>query len=139
VWRLAENYIEGYPHYARFEPGQGPKDVAGYTEHLDNLQMTDVVFTPYNNHRHVRPLVDACWFSGWLRSGALKGKHFLKCLWRQFGHVQGIPRDPVASAPADMTLEQIDQIFLEEMEERMLDEEIRGATVVNPWHKIRRC
>jgi hypothetical protein len=38
-----------------------------------------------------------------------------------------------------MTLEQIDQIFLEEMEERMVDEEIRGAAVVNPWHKIRRC
>jgi hypothetical protein len=32
-----------------------------------------------------------------------------------------------------MTLDKIDQVFLEELEERLIDEEMRGAAVDNPW------
>jgi hypothetical protein len=32
-----------------------------------------------------------------------------------------------------MTLEQIDQVYSEEMEERLIDGDMRGATVQNPW------
>lgn len=136
VWRLADNYVEALPRCARFEPGQGHRDAAGYREHLDNLQMSDFVFTPYNDHRHVRPLIDACWFSGWIRSGSWTGKHLPERVLRQFGHFQSIPRDPVASAPAGLTLEQIDQIFMEHMEERMIEGDMRGAVVVNPWDYV---
>jgi hypothetical protein len=31
-----------------------------------------------------------------------------------------------------MTLEKIDHVFVEEMEERLIDEEMRGAAVDNP-------
>jgi hypothetical protein len=133
VWHVNENYIEAYPCCARFVPGQGHKDATSYREHLDNILMSDSMYIPYNNHCHVRPLRDVCWFSGLLTNGSFKGKHFHERVLRQFGYIQDIPRDHVASAPIGMTLEQIDQVFLEEMEERMIDEEMRGATVVNPW------
>jgi hypothetical protein len=72
-------------------------------------------------------------FSGWLRRGDERGAHFPERVLRQFGYVQTIPRDPVASAPSGMTLEHIDQVYSEEMEARMIDEDIWGATVENPW------
>jgi hypothetical protein len=75
---------------------------------LDNLQMSDVVFTPYDSHRGVRPLINECFFSGWLRSGKLLGKHLPEWVLRQFGHVQGIPRDPAVSATPGLGHSMID-------------------------------
>jgi hypothetical protein len=96
------------------------------------MQMSDFLFTPYESHRHVKQLIDACWFSGWLRCGSEKGTHLPERVLRQFSYVQIIPRDPAGSAPSGMTLEQIDQVFSEEMESRLIDEDMMGAAVENP-------
>ncbi|MCI01603.1 serine/threonine-protein phosphatase 7 long form-like protein, partial [Trifolium medium] len=133
VWSVDANYTETLPRCARYVPGQGQRDGAGYREHLDNMQLSDFDFTPYDAHRGQRPLIDACWFSGWLRSGSVKGRHLPERVLRQFGYVQGIPRDPAASAPSGLTMDQIDDAFLEEMEDRLIDEDMRGAAVVNRW------
>jgi hypothetical protein len=124
---MDDNYNETMPQCEKFITGQGHKDPTAYREHLDNMQMSDFVFTPYANHCHVRPLIDVCWFSGWLRRGDERGAHFPERVLRQFGYVQTIPRDPAASAPSGMTLEQIDQVYSEEMEARMIDENMRGV------------
>jgi hypothetical protein len=50
---------------------------------------------------------------------------------RQFGYVQTIPRPPAAAVPSGMTLDKIDQVFMEEMEERLIEEEMQGAAVDN--------
>jgi hypothetical protein len=97
------------------------------------MQMSDFVYTPYTAHRQVRPLIDECWFSGWLRCGGDTSTHLPERVLRQFGYVQTIPRPPAAAAPSGLALDKIDQVFMEEMEERLIDEEMRGAAVDNPW------
>ncbi|XP_045821980.1 uncharacterized protein LOC123914860 [Trifolium pratense] len=124
------------PHNATFSTGQGHRDPVLYRQFLDNMQVYDFEFCPYDGHRHVRPLIDVCWFSGWLRSGPLKAKHLPERVLRQFSHVQGIPRDPAVAAPAGMSLLQIDRVFMEEVEMRMIDEEMRGPTVARAWNHV---
>ncbi|CAJ2647685.1 unnamed protein product [Trifolium pratense] len=136
VWRRDPNYREEMPRNATFSTGQGHRDPVMYRQFLDNMQVSDFEFCPYDGHRHVRPLIDVCWFSGWLRCGSLKAKHLPERVLRQFGHVQGIPRDPAAGAPARMSLLQIDRVFMEEVEMRMIDEEMRGPTVVRAWDHV---
>jgi hypothetical protein len=67
------------------------------------MQMSDFIFTPYESRRHVKPLIDVCWFSGWLRCRDEKEMHLPERVLRQYGYVQTIPRDPAASAPSSMT------------------------------------
>ncbi|KAK2447475.1 protein MAIN-LIKE [Trifolium repens] len=100
AWSYADNWNETMPRLAKYAAGQGHKDPPTYRLSLDNLQMSDVVFSPYDSHRGVRPLINECFFSGWIRSGKVLGKHLPERVLRQFGHVQGIPRDPaVVSHP----------------------------------------
>ncbi|GAU51152.1 hypothetical protein TSUD_84700 [Trifolium subterraneum] len=69
MWQLETNFTENMPLNAKFAPGQGHKDSRGYRQSIDNIQVSDVVFSPYDNRRHIRPLID------------------------------GIPRDPDVSTP----------------------------------------
>jgi hypothetical protein len=121
------------PRLAKYAAGQGHKDPPTYRLSLDNLQMSDVVFSPYDSHRGVRPLINECFFSGWIRSGKVLGKHLPERVLRQFGHVQGIPRDPAVSATPGLGHAMIDRVWLEELEMRMIDEDMRGRVVTNPW------
>ncbi|KAK2408618.1 protein MAINTENANCE OF MERISTEMS [Trifolium repens] len=133
VWKLATNWKETLPYNAKYEPGQGHRDQAAYREHLDNMQMSDFVYTPYTAHRQVRPLIDVCWFSGWLRCGGDTSTHLPERVLRQYGYIQTIPRPPAAAAPSGLAVDKIGQVFMEEMEERLIDQEMRGAAVENPW------
>jgi hypothetical protein len=72
-------------------------------------------------------------FSGWLRSGKVLAKHLPERVLQQFKHVQGISRDPAVSATPGMTLNHIDRVWLEEMDIRMIDADMRGRVVTNPW------
>ncbi|KAK2451752.1 hypothetical protein QL285_010779 [Trifolium repens] len=133
VWGTEPLYEDHMGWNAYFVPGQGHKECDGYRLSLDNIQMSDCVFSPYDGRRHVRPLINACWFSGWLRDGEIRGKHLPERVLRQFKFVQGIPRHPSTSATPGMNLFEIDRVWMEELELRMIDEGMRGAAVVNPW------
>ncbi|KAK2365788.1 hypothetical protein QL285_079247 [Trifolium repens] len=109
AWTYAENWNKTMPRLAKYTAGQGHKDPPSYRLSLDNLQMSDVVFTPYDSHRGVRPLINECFFSGWLRSGKVLGKHLPERVLRQFGHVQSIPRDPAVSATPGLGHAMIDR------------------------------
>jgi hypothetical protein len=68
---------------------------------------------------------------GWLRYATMLAKHFLERVLKQFKHVQGILRDPVASVTPDMNVFQIDRVFMDELDMRMIDEDMRRRVVVN--------
>ncbi|KAK2363244.1 protein MAIN-LIKE [Trifolium repens] len=118
---------------AYFVPGQGHKECDGYRLSLDNIQMSDCVFSPYDGRRHVRPSINACWFSGWIRDGKFRAKHLPERVLRQFKFVQSIPRHPSTAATLGMNLFEIGRVWMEELELRLIDEEMRGPAVVNPW------
>jgi hypothetical protein len=132
VWGTDTSYEDHMGWNAYFVPGQGHKECDGYRLSLDNIQMSDCVFSPYDGRRHVRPLINACWFSGWIRDGDVRGKHLPERVLRQFKFVQGIPRHPSTAATPGMNLFEIDRVWMEELELRMIDEDMRGPAVVNP-------
>ncbi|GAU41862.1 hypothetical protein TSUD_366090 [Trifolium subterraneum] len=101
MWQLETNFTENMPLNAKFAPGQGHKDSHGYRQSIDNIQVSDVVFSPYDNRRHVRPLID------------------------------GIPRDPDISTP-NMNIFEIDRVWVEEMDMRLIDENMREAPEDQP-------
>ncbi|KAK2403259.1 hypothetical protein QL285_052713 [Trifolium repens] len=122
VWGTDTSYEDHMGWNAYFVPGQGHKECDGYRLSLDNIQMSDCVFSPYDGRRHVRPLINACWFSGWIRDGDVRGKHLPERVLRQFKFVQGIPRHPSTAATPGMNLFEIDRVWMEEWELRMIDE-----------------
>ncbi|GAU23830.1 hypothetical protein TSUD_27400 [Trifolium subterraneum] len=99
---LAENVTYDMPLNAKYAPGQGHKDSCGYRQSLDNIQVSDCVFSPYDNRQHVRPLID------------------------------GIPRNLDMSAPPNMNVFEIDRVFAEEVDLRMIDEHMREALEEQP-------
>ncbi|GAU37153.1 hypothetical protein TSUD_293110 [Trifolium subterraneum] len=84
MWQFAENVTDDMPLNAKFALGQGHNDARGYRQSVDNIQVSDCVFSQYDDHRQVRPLINACWFSGWLRCGNLKVKHLPERVLRLF-------------------------------------------------------
>ncbi|GAU12213.1 hypothetical protein TSUD_01800 [Trifolium subterraneum] len=102
MWQLETNFTENMPLNAKFAPGQGHKDSCGYRQSINNIQVSDVVFSPYDNRRHIRPLID------------------------------GIPRNPDVSTP-NMNIFEIDRVWAEDMDMRLIDEHMRGQPVVNAW------
>ncbi|GAU21138.1 hypothetical protein TSUD_10550 [Trifolium subterraneum] len=100
--QAGSSQLAGYMSLFKFAPGQGHKDSRGYRQSIDNIQVSDVVFSPYDNRRHVRPLID------------------------------GIPRDPDIST-SNMNIFEIDRVWAEEMDMRLIDENMRGQPVVNAW------
>ena len=61
---------------------------------LDALTVGQVVWSPYDEHRGVRPLHDVALYRGWIRWGSKMHLHLPDRVLRQFGHVQTIPRSP---------------------------------------------
>ncbi|GAU10327.1 hypothetical protein TSUD_421700, partial [Trifolium subterraneum] len=102
LFELETNFTENMPLNAKLAPGQGHKDSRGYRQSIDNIQVSDVVFSPYDNRRHVRPLID------------------------------GIPRDPDVST-SNMNIFEIDRVWAEKMDMRLIDKNMRGQPVVNAW------
>jgi hypothetical protein len=68
--------------------------------------------------------------------GKFRAKHLPERVLRQFRYVQGIPRHPSTAATPGMNLFEIDRVWMEELELRMIDEGMRGAAVVNPWDHV---
>jgi hypothetical protein len=130
MWTINPKYEETQPRCAKYIPGQGHPKPHTYRKSIDNMKMADFVFSPYTDHHHIRPLTEVCWYSGWLRSGSWKGKHLPERVLRQYGYVQTIPRHPTQATPP-MNVFQIDRVFQEELDLRMIDENMRGEMVVN--------
>jgi len=80
-------------------------DVQHYCLLLDHLEVDDVRFCTYGDHREVRPFQFMCTYSGWLMCGKERVyRHLPERVKRQFEFVQDVPRHPssVAHMPTQL-------------------------------------
>ncbi|KAL5149649.1 Protein MAIN-LIKE 1 [Glycine soja] len=68
-----------------------------YRERLDRLQILDVCWIPYGDHREVRDFHVRSCYSGFLRWGPVAVYYRPERVVRQFGYTQTIPSPPVDS------------------------------------------
>ncbi len=104
---------------------------------LDRMEVDEVTFRPYEDHRHIRPFEDICWYSGWIMSGsAMICPYLPEHVLRQFGHVQSIPRHPDESAKAGLNRFTIGEAFANYMVENYVTEEMRGPRAKNGFETV---
>ncbi|XP_045801577.1 uncharacterized protein LOC123895346 isoform X2 [Trifolium pratense] len=129
---LVDDYTHQEPVAAKFVPLKGAKFPDEHRTVLDRMEVDEVTFCPYENHRHTRPFVDISWYSGWIMCGnAMICPHFPERILRQYGHVQSIPRAPDVSAKAGMNRFSIDQGFREYLTHNYVTEEMHGPRAQN--------
>ena len=76
-----------------------------YRLRLDRLEVDDVRFCTYGDHREVRPFQLLCTYSGWLMCGKDRVyRHLPERVKRQFEYVQDVPRHPssIAQMPTQL-------------------------------------
>ncbi|MCI25722.1 putative IMP dehydrogenase/GMP reductase [Trifolium medium] len=98
---LDENYTNKDPVAAKFYPLKGPKLPDEHRTTLDCMEVDEVTFCPYEDHRQTRPFEDISWYTGRIMCGsAMICPYLPERVLRQYGHVQSIPRHPDVSAKA---------------------------------------
>jgi len=99
------------PRAMLFVPLFGLGTPDNYRNHLDALDLTRVVMTPYGDHRQARLFERVSLYSGWLRYRDRMVRYLAERVLRQFGRVQTIPIHPVQSEPPDINLAEISNRF----------------------------
>jgi hypothetical protein len=134
---VESKYSHADPVAAKFCPFKGNKLPAGDRTKLDRMEVDEVTFCPYEDHRQTRPFEDISWYSGWIMCGsAMICPHLPERVLRQYGHVQSIPRDPDVSAKTGMNRFSIEQVFRNYLVNNYVTEEMRGPRVQNPFDSI---
>jgi len=93
------------PCVGRWLTSRGHKDVHHYRLQLDRLEVDDVRFSTYDDHREVRPFQLMCTYSGWLVCRKERVyRHLPERVKRQFDFAQDVPRHPpaIAEMPTEM-------------------------------------
>ncbi|KAK2355316.1 protein MAIN-LIKE [Trifolium repens] len=127
-----DNYNVGDPLAAKFVPLKGPPLPFEHRTTLDRMEVDEVTWQPYEDHRQSRPFQDCSWYSGWIMCGsAMICRHLPERVLRQYGHVQSIPRAPVVAAKVGMNRFTIDEAFQKMLVENYVTEEMRGPRAIN--------
>ena len=88
-----KNYFPNYPIAAKWEIQRGHREGKTYRALLDRLEMADVCWRPYEEHREIQKFDEIFWYSGWIMCGVDKMyRHLPERVKRQYGYVQDIPR-----------------------------------------------
>ena len=98
------DYDEMKPRACRFRCGK-LLPLLTYRRQLDGLESSEVVWTPYDDHRIARPFEMISLFSGFIKWGSVMHRHLPERVLRQYGFVQRIPSHPSRST---LTVEEMD-------------------------------
>ncbi|GAU36399.1 hypothetical protein TSUD_38660 [Trifolium subterraneum] len=135
---LDKNYTNEEPVGAKYYPLKTDKWPYETRTSLDRMEVDEVTFFPYEDHRQTRPFQDISWYSGWIMCGSsMICPHLLERVLRQYGHVQSIPRAPGVSAKAGMNQFSIQDAFDEYLNENYVTEEMRGPRAVHGYETVR--
>ncbi|XP_039684137.1 protein MAINTENANCE OF MERISTEMS-like [Medicago truncatula] len=92
---LNTDYLENYPVAARWKLQKGHGEGITYRSLLDRIQLDDVCWRPYEEHREIHDFEEVFWYSGWIMCGVRRVyRHLPERVLRQYGYVQTIPRHP---------------------------------------------
>lgn len=95
------------PCARRWLTSKGHKDVHHYRLRLDSLEVDDIRFSTYGDHRDVHPFQFIVTYSGWLMCGKERVyRHLPERVKRQLFYIQDVPRhlSSVAQVPThDLT------------------------------------
>ncbi|GAU21307.1 hypothetical protein TSUD_372010 [Trifolium subterraneum] len=132
---LDENYTNEDPVGAKYYPLKTGKWPYETRTSLDRMEVDEVTFCPYEDHRQTRPFQDISWYSGWIMCGSsMICPHLPERVLRQYGHVQSIPRAPGVSAKAGMNQFSIQDAFDDYLNENYVTEEMRD--LATSWREI---
>jgi len=107
--------------------GLGTPD--NYRNHLDRLDLSGVVMTPYGDHRQARPFERVSLYTKWIRYEDRMVRYLPERVLRQFGRVQTILRHPVESAPPDTNLGEISLRFQRALDHALTPEQLGQHTI----------
>ncbi|GAU41518.1 hypothetical protein TSUD_302570 [Trifolium subterraneum] len=134
---LDDNYTNEEPVGAKYHPLKTSKWPYETRTSLDRMEVDEVTFCPYEDHRQFRPFQDISWYSGWIMCGSsMICPHLPERVLRQYGHVQSIPRAPGVSAKAGMNHFSIQDAFDEYLNENYVTEEMRGPRDVHGYETV---
>ncbi|GAU50435.1 hypothetical protein TSUD_134900 [Trifolium subterraneum] len=132
-----EKYSHRDPICTKYLPLKGYKYPDEHMTTLDRMEVDEVTFRPYEDHRHIRPFEDISWYSGWIMCGsAMISPYLPERVLRQFGHVQSIPRHPDESAKAGLNRFTIGEAFANYLVENYVTEEMRGPRAQNGFETV---
>lgn len=126
-----DKYKQNYPCAARWIPHRGHANPKPYRLALDRLEMDDVTWMPYEDHREIQEFVEICWYSGWIMCGRdIIYRHLPERVKRQYGYVQDIPRAPTSVLP--LPFQAVAQAFLD-FRVHIIPQAAWGREVDQPW------
>ena len=88
------SYTESRPRALRWRPHVIPDSLQSVRERLDRLQISEVCWEPYEDHRAEHPFPDIAWYSGCIKCGQVVEPYHPERVLRQFGYIQTIPPRP---------------------------------------------
>jgi len=112
-----------------FAPRMGLSTPDEYRAHMDALDLSGVVMTPYVEHRHACPFEQVSLYSGWLRYGNRMVRYLLERVLCQFGYVQAVLRYPLESAPPKQTLGEVTICFQRALDFALTHQELGHLAV----------
>ncbi|GAU26320.1 hypothetical protein TSUD_56180 [Trifolium subterraneum] len=122
---VSEKYSHWDPICTKYLPLKGYKYPDEHKTTLDRMEVDEVTFRPFEDHRHIRPFEDIFWYSGWIMCGsAMICPYLPERILRQFGHVQSIPRHPDESAKAGLNRFTIAEAFADYLADNYVTEVI---------------
>ena len=78
------SYTESRPRALRWRPHVISDSLQSVRERLDRLQISDVCWEPYGDHRAEHPFPDIAWYSGCIKCGQVVEPYHPERVLRQF-------------------------------------------------------
>ena len=132
-------YRSSMPRASRYlGHNRGHKYPEHYRKILDALELSGVVWTPYEDHRRYGyPISEVCWFSGFIMAHKKKivCQYLAERVQGQFGRVQVIPEHPNHVVPVS-SLDEIRSRFFD-FAVHAVPQENRGRVARDPWQFVR--